>query len=146
MTVAPEVIARYEQLKRLAEVASATSAGLSPGREHWRDQLQRAEQHFANAARGYAQRVVVEGGVAVGVQTVERATGNTSGVVRTWDERRTVIPELAGHAQQIQELRDQLAVAREQHEAAAARSGAYRRAVDEACTALVAAGWKESRL
>src|SRR4051812_16535901 len=83
----PQVLERFNQLRRLYAVAVATSDGLRPEVEHLRREHQQQIQSLEIASRDYGGRIVVEDGHAIMMSTREQKSGAT-GTVRSWSEHR----------------------------------------------------------
>ena len=141
MTIPAAALQRFNQLNDMWTIARATADGLRDPAEQYREEIERQSAHFAFAARDWGGRVVVEDGKAVTLQTVEKSTGKTTGMVKTWTERRTEIPELFGHAAQLQSARDRNTAARAKYAAAAERAAGFRTAVEQARSAFKALGF-----
>ena len=146
MDISEANLQRFEQLRSMAMIASATAQGLLPDVQHWLGEVRRLTHSLTDLQRRYGQVTADANGAAYLSQTRKVTTRSNSGhrveTYETVDDRRE---ELDPVTKPIFAAQQRLAQVREQHAQAAARSGQLRQAVDEARAALVAAGWREER-
>ena len=144
-TIPASAIAKFEQLRQMATIATATSDGLKPEVDHWRAEITRLSIELSDVRRQHGDLEAGPSGEAY-VSRQRRTTSNSSGRrIESYDVSSERRPDLDIYTLPLWNAQQRLSMARSAQAEASARAGGFKQVVAEARDALRARGWTEGR-